>query len=183
MVIRFSVAAKRAARAFERMVIDAQNDLIVNSPAYEGIMRRGTDDHFRRLSWGGTDSSALGGSVSWSRARHPITMRRRRGRGLPLLDTGRGFLRKGVTTGASAVPTGGARGAATLSYRTRNATVSRLLRVHQQGLAPINARQQGFESGFTVPQRQIIYWDQRMANRTKQQIRFAFEAAKKRHST
>lgn len=183
MVIRYSVAAKRAARAFEKMVIDAQNDLVVNSPAYEGIMRRGTDDHFRRLSWGGTDSSALGGTVSWSRARHPITMRRRRGRGLPLLDTGKGFLRKGVTTGASAIPTGGARGGATLAYRPRDATVHRLLRVHQKGLAPINARRQGYPAGFTVPQRQIIYWDERMADRTKQQIRVAFEAAKRRHST
>lgn len=178
MRISYRSNARQVSRAIEGIVAATVNDPIVNTPRYEALMRRGTDSHFRKLAFGGQDASALGGMVSWSRDRHPITMRRRRGQGFPLLDTGRSFLRRGFTDRTVTRAQARGREQVVLTHTSTDPRASSLGAVHQKGLPPLFASKQGFPSGFRVPVRQFLYWDRQMAAEAARELRRAFRQAK-----
>lgn len=180
MDVSVSSNARTLARAITGIVAATVNDPIANAPRYEAVMKRGTSNHFRRLGSGGTDPSALGAAVSWSRARHPITMRHRQGRGFPLLDMGNGRLRRGFTDLATTRIETQGRDMVRLRHTSRDPALLRLGGVHQKGLAPLNSGAQGFPAGFRVPTRQFLYWDRAMAEEAKREVRRAFRQAKAR---
>jgi hypothetical protein len=178
MRITVTSNAKAVERAILGIVAKTVNDPIANLPRYESLMKRGTASHFARLGWGGSDPSALGGGVTWPTARHPITMRHRRGRGFPLLDMGNGRLRRGFTDLAgSRIETLGREGVR-IRHTSRDPAMLRLGAVHQKGLAPLEGRRQGFPDGFRVPKRQFVYWDAQMAAEAAREVRRAFRVAK-----
>lgn len=178
MRITLSTNAAKLDRAIQGIVAKTVNDLFVNAARYENVMKRGTASHFTLLGSGGSDPSALGGGVTWSTARHPITMRHRRGSGFPLLDMGKGRLRRGFTDlSASRIEPMGREGVR-LRHTSRDPAMLRLGEVHQKGLPPLEGRRQGFPEGFRVPKREFLYWDQRMAAEAMREVRRAFRQAK-----
>lgn len=167
MVFEIEIDAEPLIKTLDNLAEEPLDEPVQNRARWKRVMREGTQQHFDRLAPGDrTDSTALGGSVTWPSARAEITKktRLRMGEppGPPYLNAS-GDMKRAFTAGASMQVTKSSQHVS-IRYYTANPLENRKAFKHQTGgshdafFAPFNLQM----DNFPFPQRQFLYWDEAM---------------------
>lgn len=164
-MFRLDVNVDDLVDTLERVAKAPQQEPVRNKGRWERTMQQGTRRHFQTLSDGGSDQSALGGSVNWPTRRHKLTIEAREAMGEdgiePYLQAS-GGMKRAFTEHTETTVSPGVR--TRVRYRTTRPFEEQKARKHQAGgiweanFASIGERR----SNFPFPQRQFLYWDRRM---------------------
>ncbi len=170
-MITFTSNGRELAQRIQRALSEMAHDPATHPARYKQIMADGTRKHFTRLAFGGNDTLALGGGVSWSPVRSALTIEARDGQEFPLLNH-KGSMLRAFSTGS----------------QTRQGFIgplgSRIALTTPGGLEGRKGRANQFGHTITfggrrmkLPERPFRYWDRPMADLARIQLRKAWEAA------
>lgn len=162
-MFRLDINVNDLVETLERVADAPRKEPVRNRDRWETTMREGTRRHFQRLESGGADQTALGGSVNWPTSRAKITAKTRIKMGVPpgapFLRAGGDMMRAFTRDTETRVQAGQV---TRLRYRTRRPHQEAKARKHQLG-GTHEARFFGqVKPNFPFPQRQFLYWDERM---------------------